>query len=259
MLGQTPPPLQDDHALFLDFDGTLVDIAPAPDRIVVDPGLTRALARLMQPLQGALAVISGRPIAEIDHWLAPLTLPVAGVHGAERRDAQGRRSEQGSDALAGVVAVAEALAREHAGLRVERKRSAVALHYREAPDREGVCREALQAALAAAPELRLLPGKCVFEVLPRGISKGASVLAFMAEAPFSGRRPIFIGDDVTDEAGFEAVQQHGGIAVKVGTGPSVAAHRLADTAQVRRWLFNAADALDRSTAAGGRARHATDT
>jgi trehalose 6-phosphate phosphatase len=259
VIGQTPPPLQNDHALFLDFDGTLVDIAPAPDRIVVAPGLTQALARLLRPLGGALALISGRPIAEIDHWLAPLQLPVAGIHGAERRDGAGRLSQHASDSLAGIVAVAEALAGAHPGLRVERKRSAVALHYREAPHCEGVCREAMQAALATAPELALLPGKCVFEVLPRGISKGASVLAFMQEAPFRGRRPVFIGDDVTDEAGFEAVREHGGIAVKVGSGPSVADYRLADAAQVRRWLFDAAAAIGAAGAHGGRTQDATDT
>jgi trehalose 6-phosphate phosphatase len=240
VLAQSPPTLDRDHALFLDFDGTLVDIAPSPDRIVVDPALTRTLARLLHRQDGALAIVSGRPIAEIDRWLAPLQLPAAGIHGAERRDVRGAIERRDDASLAPIVEQMERLAAAEPGLRVERKRGAVALHYRDAPHCETLCRHALQEALAQAPEFALLPGKCVFEVLPRGISKGRSVQAFLAAPPFAGRPPVFIGDDVTDEAGFEAVQAVGGIAVKVGPGASVARFRLDDAAAVRRWLAEAA-------------------
>ncbi|MED5619426.1 trehalose-phosphatase [Ideonella sp. BN130291] len=234
------PPLNDDHALFLDFDGTLVDIAPSPDRIVVDPALTHALARLSERLGGALAIISGRPIAELDRWLAPLTLPAAGIHGAERRRAAGTVERLPTTALDAIATRAEALAATHPGLRVERKGAAVALHYREAPQWEAACREAITQALAGAPGLQLLDGKMVLEVLPRGVSKGHAIEAFLAEPPFAGRQPLFLGDDVTDEAGFEVVQRLGGVAVKVGPGPTIAAQRIDGAAAVRRWLLAAA-------------------
>jgi trehalose 6-phosphate phosphatase len=234
------PPLNDDHALFLDFDGTLVDIAPSPDRIVVDPALTDALARLSERLGGALAIISGRPIAELDRWLLPLKLPAAGIHGAERRRAGGEVQRLPTGALAAVGARAEVLAAAHPGVRVERKGAAVAVHYREAPQWEGVCRDTLARAVAEAPGLQLLDGKMVLEVLPLGVSKGHAIEAFLAEPPFAGRQAIFLGDDVTDEAGFEAVQRRGGVAVKVGPGPTIATQRIEGAAAVRRWLLAAA-------------------
>lgn len=236
----TLPPLRPEQALFLDFDGTLVDLAPSPERIVVEPGLVRALQMLQQDLQGAVAIISGRPIAEIDRWLSPLKLPVAGVHGAERRRADGLVQRRGDGALQQVLAVAERLAQQHAGVWVERKSAAVALHYRDAPQAGPVCRQALVAALADLPSMTLLPGKCVFEVLPTGVSKGHALAHYMAEAPFAGRQPVFIGDDVTDEAGFIEMPQWGGLAVKVGPGDTAAPYRLGSAEDVRRWLRAAA-------------------
>jgi trehalose 6-phosphate phosphatase len=236
----TPPPLRPDHALFLDFDGTLVEIAPSPDSIVLDPMLPAALSRLADRLGGALALVSGRPIADIDRWLAPLRLPSAGVHGAERRDGDGQLSAVAPPELAALADRLEALVREHPGLLLERKSASVALHYRQAPALEALCRAALAELLAPLPGLRLLQGKQVLEVLPPAVGKGQAIEAFLREPPFAGRRPLFVGDDVTDEDGFEAVQRHGGIAVKVGPGESGAACRLDSPAAVRQWLFAAA-------------------
>jgi len=231
-----PPDLDSRCALFLDFDGTLVDIAPTPDAVVVPPGLTDALGRLSRWLDGAIALISGRPISQLDRWLAPLALPAAGVHGAERRRADGVVERRALPELDAVAHVAQALAMAHPGLLVERKTCAVALHYRGAPQCEALCRAAMQDVAARQPALHLMNGKMVIEVLPRGVSKGHAVEQFMGEAPFEGRRPVFVGDDVTDEAGFEAVQRAGGVAVRVGRGPSVAAHGLASPQAVLRWL-----------------------
>lgn len=221
-------------ALFLDFDGTLVDIAPEPDAVVVPSGLVPTLAALQRYLGGAVAVVSGRPIREIDRFLAPLRLPVAGVHGAERRKAGGGFDCAGAHPLDAVERAAAALAAGDARLLVEHKRASIALHYRQAPDREADCIEAMQAAVERSPGLTLLRGKMVVEAKPGGASKGSAIEAYLREPPFAGRRPVFVGDDVTDEAGFAAVQRLGGLGVKVGEGATVARQRLADPGALRR-------------------------
>lgn len=233
-------------ALFVDFDGTLADLAPRPDAVSVLPGLTDTLQALHQRLDGALAVVSGRPIEQLDRLLSPLMLPSAGVHGAERRQAGGEviRVET---ALEGVLETlagqAEALAAQHAGLLVERKPGALALHYRLAPAFEAACIDLMERVVRRHPALTLLHGKQVVEAKPRGASKGHAIEAFMAEAPFSGRRPLFAGDDVTDEAGFAAAQRLGGGGIKVGAGNTLARWRLPDPAALRQWLQKAAIAL----------------
>jgi trehalose 6-phosphate phosphatase len=228
--------LQPGCALFLDFDGTLVDIAPRPEAVVVPRELIATLQAMQAFLDGAVAVISGRPIEQIDALLAPARLPAAGVHGAERRSANGYLVLADVPSCARVHAAAQTLARQHPGLRVELKRGSVALHYRQAPTLEAVCMAAMQTAGDASPGLTLLRGKMVLEAKPSGVSKGHAIEAFMAEPPFKGRTPVFIGDDVTDEAGFDAVQRRGGVAVKVGEGATVATHRMADPAQMREQL-----------------------
>ena len=223
-------------ALFLDFDGSLVDLAPQPEAVIVPSDLVATLDSLSSYLGGALALISGRPIEQIDAFLAPLTLPVAGVHGAERRGADGAMTLLSTHPLERVEEAALALVLRHPQLRVENKRGSIALHYRQAPELESLCLETMQAAVEESPGLTLLRGKMVAEAKPGGASKGRAIEAFLRESPFSGRLPVFIGDDITDEVGFSTVQRLGGLGIKVGAGPSVAWQRLADPQALRQEL-----------------------
>jgi len=229
-----------DCALFLDFDGSLVDIAPRPEAVSVPSGLVGTLRTLQGWLGGAVAVISGRPIEQIDAFLQPLRLPAAGVHGAERRSADGHVTLLDTQPLQAVEAAATDLARQHAALRVEIKRGSVALHYRQAPELEAACVAAMQAAVDASPGLTLLRGKMVAEAKPGGASKGQAIEAFLREPPFAGRTPVFVGDDCTDEAGFAMVQHLLGHGVKVGEGPTAASGRIASPAGLREALHEAA-------------------
>jgi len=234
-------------ALFLDFDGTLVDIAPQPDAVIVPAGLVSALEALHGRLGGALALISGRPIAQIDAFLQPMRLPTAGVHGAERRSASGDITLVATYPLDRVQAVALALAARDPRLRLEVKRGSIALHFRQAPELEPLCRETMEAAVRESPGVTLLAGKMVFEAKPSGASKGHAIEAFMREAPFAGRRPLFVGDDITDEVGFATVQRMQGLGVKVGEGATVAWERIASPALFRQQLqaASAARKVDR--------------
>ncbi len=240
---QIPPQLTPDAALFLDFDGTLVALAETPEAIEVPSALVALLEDLHDLLGGAVAVVSGRQIDSIDRFLAPLRLPAAGEHGVQRRDAEGHMQEQRAPDLTRVLEVANELARVHEGLLVERKHAAIALHYRMSPQLEAVCRDAMTRVIDGQPQLELLHGKFVFEVKPSGVNKGVAIHAFMQEPPFAGRVPVFAGDDTTDEHGFAVVQPMGGIAIKVGSGPSLALHRLDSTRAVFEWLVQARDLL----------------
>jgi trehalose 6-phosphate phosphatase len=223
-------------ALFLDFDGTMVDIAPQPEAVQVPQGLIGHLQWLTEYLGGAVAVISGRPIEQIDEFLKPLRLPVAGVHGAERRGADGAVTLLSTHPLDAVKHAADKLVAQHPGLRVETKRGSIALHFRQAPQLEALCVQAMQAAVEASPGLTLLRGKMVVEAKLGGASKGGAIEGFMKEPPFAGRIPLFIGDDITDEVGFSTVQRAGGLGIKVGEGATVAWQRLPDPAALRREL-----------------------
>lgn len=229
-------------ALFLDFDGTLVDLADQPELVHVPAELVPLLTALHTQLDGALAVVSGRRIVDIDTFLAPLELPAAGEHGARRRDATGALFEAEPHDLQRVIDAVLPLAEKYPGLRLERKEAAVALHYRHAPELEALCRETLEEALRLEPALTLLHGKFVFEAKPLGVSKGSAIEAFMREAPFAGRQPVFAGDDVTDEAGFEAVRRLNGLGIKVGLGPTMAQHRCASPAELFTWMSSLLDA-----------------
>jgi trehalose 6-phosphate phosphatase len=226
-------------ALFLDFDGTLVDIAPQPDAVVVPPALIRMLEQLNHYLGGGIALISGRPILQIDEFLHPLTLPAAGVHGAERRGPNGEVTRLAAPPLDLVERAALELSQRFPKLRVEIKRGSVALHYRQAPQLEDRCIDVMQQAVQHSPGLTLLRGKMVVEAKPGGASKGAAIEAFMNESPFAGRRPVFVGDDVTDEVGFATVQRLQGLGVKVGDGASVAWQRIASPQAFREQLQSA--------------------
>lgn len=230
------PAIHAGTALFLDFDGTLVDLADQPDAVQIAPDLVSLLGQLSRQLGGALAIVSGRKLADLDHFLAPLQLPAAAEHGAHYRQADGSQVQAASPDLAPVIRQVLALAECHAGLRAEVKASCVALHYRHAPQLEALAQQVMQHAADSHPGLTLLRGKCVFEVKPAHVSKGRAIEDFMQLAPFAGRQPVFAGDDITDEAGFAAVQALGGTAIKVGLGDTLARYRCSNPTAVRHWL-----------------------
>lgn len=239
----TPPLLTPRHALFLDFDGTLADLAAQPHAIHVLPEVPQGLQALHAALHGALAIVTGRTMADIDRYLCPLRLPVACEHGAQYRLGNGRAGSLPAPPLAPLLDVLRPLVAQHPDLLVEVKSAGVALHYRRAPHLQALCLQAMHDALRQAPGMELLQGKCVLEAKPAGPSKGRAIADFMRQPPFAGRVPLFIGDDVTDEAGFTAVQALGGMGIKVGNGPTQAHARLGSPAEVRAWLRLAAQAL----------------
>lgn len=233
-----PPPLSPRTALFLDFDGTLVEIAQTPEGIRVPEGLPDLLRRVAERLDGAVAVVTGRPLSEVDRLLAPLHLPAAGLHGLEHRasiDAPVERvpPPPDLDVLRGRIA-AEGLVGD--GVMLEDKGLALAVHYRNAPERGPALADRLSEISADLEDLQMLHGKKVIEFKARGHDKGVAAAAFLDEPVFAGRTPVFVGDDVTDEDGFAAARAAGGYGVKVGEGNTGAAHRLADVAAVRAWL-----------------------
>ena len=220
-------------------DGTLLNIAPRPDAVEVGADLVGVLNRLQTAFGGALALISGRPIAELDTLFAPLRLSVAGLHGLERRDAGGQIHRLGSaESLDALRAAFADFAARNRGVLIEDKGLSLALHYRQAPGVQAAARDFVRGLLARQDvELRLLEGKMVLEVKPPLADKGSTVAAFLAEPPFAGRRPLFIGDDVTDEDAFRLVNQRKGISVRVGTaGATEAPYGLPDVAAVLEWL-----------------------
>jgi trehalose 6-phosphate phosphatase len=228
----------DQYALFLDFDGTLVAIADRPDDVRLDPGTRVALADLNALLKGALAIVTGREIAVVDRFLAPLRLSVAGVHGLMRRDARGRTWTSAFDA--GLPEAIEKavlpLLQKYPNLLVERKYGAVALHYRDHPELEQASIAALESAVDGLKETEIKRGKMVVELKAVGGNKGAAVADFLKEEPFAGRRAVFAGDDVTDEDAFVFVNARDGISIKVGPGPTSAAWRASGTAEFLDWL-----------------------
>lgn len=237
-----PPPLARDHALFLDVDGTLIDFAATPDSVQVRPALIDTLGALHRGLHGALALISGRPLAQLDVLFAPLRLPAAGLHGLEPRGTAPRAAAP--PALAALRARAEEAASLFPGAVVEDKGATLALHWRGNPAAEPALRALADAALPTLPGYRAQPGNHVVELRPEGADKGAAIAALLDTAAFRGRVPVFIGDDLTDEHGFAATLARGGSGILVGDRrPTVATHTLPDTAAVYAWLQQAARAL----------------
>jgi len=233
----TPPVT--DCAYFLDIDGTLIDFADAPGRVTLNralPGLVEALYRASG---GAVALITGRSIADVDRLFPARRLPAAGQHGLERRSPGGRVSRHAGHprsldaarhALAGVVL-------RHPRLLLEDKGLSLALHYRRAPQLASVAHRAMRALQVTLRERYCVHrGKRVVEIAPAGRDKGGAIRAFMREVPFRGRTPVFIGDDVTDEYGFEMVNELGGYAVKVGAGRTTAGWRIPNVRAVLGWL-----------------------
>ena len=231
-------------ALFLDFDGTLVDIATTPDAIVVPAKLRRTLAACAEAFDGAVAIVSGRPIAALDALLDPLRLPAAGLHGLELRmpDGTAQHAAHEADGLAGLRARFASLVRDDARLVVEDKGSSLALHFRRAPEREQELRALVAAAATRHNGHHVMHGKMVLEVRPTHADKGTAIDSFLETPPFVGRLPVFAGDDITDEDGFAAVNRRGGISIKVGVGESAAGCRLPHVGAVRDWLAAIVDA-----------------
>jgi trehalose 6-phosphate phosphatase len=242
------PLIATDWALFLDVDGTLIEFVPRPEDARVPGKLKETLAMLGPPLGGALALVSGRALASVEQLFAPLHLAAAGQHGAEARLSPEGPIESFAPppaALNAVLAAAQPYLAAHPALRVEYKGFSAAIHYRGVE----ALRDELKAVLgdAVAPHadiLQILDSHLCFDVKPRVANKGVAIDRFMAAAPFRGRKPVFIGDDRTDEDGFAAVQALGGLAVKVGfSAPTLATERVDSPAELRLWLERSAHAL----------------
>jgi len=239
------PTAPESWAMFLDVDGTLLEHAERPDAVRVDASLGALLARLERATGGALALISGRAVADLDALFAPLELAAAGQHGLERRDASGRLHLHPFPvpALRRAAARLAEFAARHAGIFFEDKGRNLALHYRQAPQLAETVRGAASAVAAElGAEFELQAGKLVIEIKPGGRDKGLAIEEFMREPPFRGRTPVFVGDDLTDEFGFGVINKLGGHSIKVGIGPSCARWRLAGAAEVRDWLERCAAA-----------------
>lgn len=238
-----PPHLTEAHALFLDVDGTLLKIAPSPDQVVVPEALIDLLAVLSAQRGGALALVSGRRIDTLDRLFAPLTLDTIGLHGLEMRHV-GMLSPapMPEPALGRLKPVLADLATRFPGVWIEDKGPSIATHFRQAPGAEAAVRDIIGSFVAAqSGTLTLQPGKAVLEVRPRSADKGQGITTLAARPPFAGKIPVFIGDDLTDESGFLAVNRLGGISVRVGEPAETAArYRLDDVARVHLWLSSSA-------------------
>jgi trehalose 6-phosphate phosphatase len=231
------PPARPGLALFLDVDGTLMDLAPAPDEARLRPDTVPLLARAIESLHGALALVSGRSIDQIDRLVWPLVLPVAGVHGLERRTAQGDRvAHAKSSSLDPVRQSLREFVESVPGLLLEDKFLGIAIHYRRVPD---MAIDVLAAVTAASRQLNdsvsVQTGDMVVEIKAGLRNKGSAVAEFMQEKPFSGRTPAFVGDDVTDQDALHWVTAKGGFAVAVG-GRVSGNYRLDGCSEVARWI-----------------------
>ena len=229
-----PPPFAA-TALLLDLDGTLLDLAPRPDAVVVPPGLTDTLRTLRERLAGAAAVITGRPVEFVDSLLGDAVYAVAGEHGGAVRPAPGAAIERTALPTPPTewLVAAERVAEAHPGLLLEHKARGFALHFRAAPEAGPAVHDTLAALLAGDPRFELLPAHLLWEVRPRGTDKGKAVRTLMATGPFSGRQPLFIGDDVTDEDGIRAARAMGGAGFQVDPA-------FGSPEGVRAWLRDAA-------------------
>src|SRR6266481_995695 len=241
----------DEFAVLLDIDGTLLDLAPTPREVWVPPGLAKTLNRLLEKTSGALALVSGRSLNDIDLIFAPEQFPAVGGHGAEMRlmtdsEAVATHAPPMDKELKRRLA---AIAKLSPGILLEDKGYSLALHYRLAPHAEKAIYEAvalIRADLPNAP-IEVLPGKCVCEIKHSGFTKASGVRELMTHEPFKGRHPLFIGDDVTDEAVFGIMPDLGGLAFSVGRRAQGVADHFDEPRDVREWL---AHLLDDETAAG---------
>lgn len=228
------------HAVLLDVDGTLLDIAPTPRAVLVPASLRDALARICEQAGGALALVSGRPVHELDDIFTPLRLPAIGGHGAEIRPSidgaihQPRAAPLDQKLKQRLAQIAS----RHPGVTIEDKGYSIALHYRSQPETGPRLRQAVGRLCRSQPAgaVELLAGKAVIEVKTAGFNKGTAVRELMTYPPFAGRIPIFIGDDITDEHAFAVMPEYNGIAISVGRELPGVATRFQSPAQVRDWL-----------------------
>ena len=244
MTARRMPPFAADWAFFLDVDGTLLEYAARPQEVRVGAALMDLMDRLGAATGGALALVSGRSVEDIDKLFAPLALPAAGQHGTERRAADGtvHRHAPSIEKLGRTASDLVRLTAAHTGLVVENKGMTLALHYRLAPGLRTLAEREMRALAAGLGDaFELQTGKFVVEIKPSGKDKGNAIAEFSAEPPFAGRRPVFIGDDLTDEPGFRVVNWAGGHTVKVGPGITRARWRLPDVCAVRNWLGSYAE------------------
>ena len=226
-------------ALFLDVDGTLLDIEDHPADVYADQALIALLERLSKGLDGALSLISGRSVVDIDRIFAPARFAAAGGHGAELRLHPDDPVSSAKWSLpSSILERMREFAASSPGLLLEEKRGGISLHYRRAPELEEQCTKFVQSLLPEIEQdFRLIAGKMVFEFAPKQHHKGAAISEMMQREPFTRRRAVFVGDDVTDEDGFRAVNGLGGITIRVGgSRGSEAEYSLPDVAAVHRWL-----------------------
>jgi len=230
-------------ALLLDVDGTLLDLAPTPREVFVPSSLRLTVTRLSQSSGGAVALVSGRSLADLDSLFAPLELPAVGGHGAELRRRAGAEPEIRWKRFDATLRRELArLAEIGSGVLIEDKGYSIALHYRLAPERETAVRKAVADICAAHPSapIEVLPGKSVIEIKPKGFSKASGVRDLMQRAPFRGRHPIFIGDDVTDESVFGIISEYDGLAFSVGRAVAGVNGHFDKPEAVRDWLSHIA-------------------
>lgn len=235
----------DQYALLLDIDGTLLDLAPTPREVWVPPGLATTLNRLHEKTAGALALVSGRSLNDIDLIFAPEQFPAVGGHGAEMRisgdsEAVATRAPPMDKELKRRLA---AIAKLSPGILLEDKGYSLALHYRLAPHAEQAIYDAVSLIRAEFPDapIEIMPGKCVCEIKPSGFNKASGVIELMSHQPFKGRRPIFIGDDVTDESVFAILSDFAGVAFSVGRRAKGVANYFDEPRDVREWLARLID------------------
>jgi trehalose 6-phosphate phosphatase len=234
---QTPPPCLE-WCLFLDVDGTLVELTETPFETRVDAELKILLREVAERLGGAVALVSGRSIEYLDALFAPLVLPAAGLHGVERRKASGvmHGASFVDSQLDPARTAFKTLVETYPGTLLEDKGRTVAMHFRMAPQFEPSVRETVVAvALQIGSNYHVQEGNMMLEIKPRGFTKAAAIKAFMQEPPFSGRRPVFAGDDLTDQDGFKTVEDQGGISIAVGDRVH-GQYRIENPAAVRAWL-----------------------
>lgn len=231
-----PPALPDCCALFLDVDGTLLEFQDDPGAVALPSGGLDTITQLAARLEGALAVVSGRPLAALDRVFTPLSLPAAGMHGQELRGAPDTPRAVPA-ALSELRRDATVLAHRYPGVRVEDKGGALALHWRAAPQAAAALQALATRFLPKLEGYRAQPGDQVLELVPADVDKGRAVRRLLEQAPFAGRTPVFVGDDLTDEYGFEVVNALGGWSVLVGRRPnSHAMYALPDVTAVHAWL-----------------------